>query len=425
MPSPAPPKAAARISQLDVLVGGGLVAFNRVAIAAGVRKCPDGWRRAAGLVLRGENATFVLSAFGLKAWSDTHPPGHPTELQTQAHVAHRLATFLEGEHELRIRIKRAPSGDRVEESSSPGYTLRFAPWRERPDRFVPPTDWIDPARAGPDGVDPAEALIHFVGRVAPSGGADLWARVNHVGADGVPIQEMLSRLEAAWGTVPVAFPAPADFQACSIVQSIAGRPDHGILQAFVDFSPLLSWRKRENERLAEPMTFSAAVLWRLAQHPALAGRYMGTTVEVAPTNGLNRGVGVVVIRPSEYLGLPDGLIRYVQDFNVQVDRTRQRASASCKTLDAAALAPTRLAAALLRYGLDQGTTAFGSLGLTVLKDAKVFGTPIGDTGHADGFIAIGSAALPTPDGRRVGCVTVKGPLAKLREYPAILSDLGR
>jgi hypothetical protein len=235
---------------------------------------------------------------------------------------------------------------------------------------------------------------------------------------------MLSRLEAAWGTVPVAFPAPSDFQACSIIQPITGRPDHGILQAFVDFSPLLSWRKRENERLAEPMTFSAAVLWRLAQQPALAGRHMGTTVEVAPTKGLGRGVGVVVVRPADYLGQRNGLARYVRDFNAHVDRTRRRASASCKTLDAAALAPARLAEALIRFGLDQGTTAFGSLGLTVLKDAKVFGTPIGDAGHADGFIAIGSAALPTPDGRRVGCVTVKGPLAKLREYPAILANLG-
>jgi hypothetical protein len=93
-----------------------------------------------------------------------------------------------------------------------------------------------------------------------------------------------------------------------------------------------------------------------------------------------------------------------------------------KTIDAAGLIPARLETALLRHALDQGDKAFGSLALTILKDARVFGAPLADAGHADGFIALGSAALEAGDGRKVGCVTVKGPGQRIADYPKLLSE---
>src|ERR1700722_12249212 len=47
-----------------------LVLANRLLLGTGLRRRVDGWRRGAGLVLRGENSTFVLSAFGLNIGSD-------------------------------------------------------------------------------------------------------------------------------------------------------------------------------------------------------------------------------------------------------------------------------------------------------------------------------------------------------------------
>jgi hypothetical protein len=194
-------------------------------------------------------------------------------------------------------------------------------------------------------------------------------------------------------------------------------------KAFIDFAPLIAWRKRENARLPEPMTISAALLWGLATHPSFAGLHMGTTVEVAATGSLERGVGVVVVRPSDYFEDADGLAQYVRAFNRQTDLTRRRASSGCRTLDAAALIPPSIAAALLRYALEQGTVAFGSVGLTILKDAKVFGAPIGDAGHDNGFLAVGSMTLPTSGGGMVGCVTIKGPAATVAKYPAALQEV--
>lgn len=411
--------------KLALITGAGLVALSRAAIAARVRRRPDGWRRAAGLVLRGDNAKFVLSAFGLDVWSDVQGPHEHDAAATQAHLAERLIDSLARAPELLVRIRRAADEHRAEASDRLACTLRFDAWEPGPARFVPPVNWDGGEHPAPSSDDTADVLFSIICRIAPSGHADLWVRANHVGTDGVPVQEALSRLEMEWGTNDVAYPSPHDFAPLATPRPAPGRPHHAQLQSFVDFGPLLAWRKQENAHLPEPMTFSAAVLWWLAQQPPLEGRYMGTTVEVAATSSLPRGVGVVVTRPSEFLRRPDGLARYVHDFNAQMDRTRRRASSSCKALDAAVLLPARSAEALLRHALDHQPRAFGTVALTVLKDARVFGTPIGDTGHPDGFLAIGSAALPTGGGQRVGCVTVKGPATRLREYPRILEELGR
>jgi hypothetical protein len=133
-------------------------------------------------------------------------------------------------------------------------------------------------------------------------------------------------------------------------------------------------------------------------------------------------VGVVVIRPVDYFDRPDGLARYVADFNRDMALTRQRKSEGCKIIDACAYVPAPLASALLRHGLDEGKRAFGSIALTVVKDAKVFGAPLGDTGHPDGFIAIGSVSCASSNGHPVGCVTVKGLAPRIAPYARILHE---
>ena len=59
----------------------------------------------------------------------------------------------------------------------------------------------------------------------------------------------------------------------------------------------------------------------------------------------------------------------------------------------------------------------------MLKDAAIFGTPIAEVDHADGFITIGSVSLPRSDGRKggVGCVTVKGPAERIADYPRLIA----
>lgn len=407
------------------------VTANRLALRLGLRPRVDGWRRAAGLVLRGEESTFVLSAFGLRVWSDVGTSQSPSLESTQAHLAQRLDAFLARRTSLHIRVRHTPLEDLAEPSDGASYTLGFEPAVEGPARFTAPTRWLAPSVARADSAPSAtsspapddEKVLNIVCRIRDDGLADLWVRVNHVGADGVPVQEMLTTLEAEFGASDVIFPTPEAFAPFSTPRAISGRSGLAEIQMFLDFAPLLTWRKKQNERLPEPMTFAAALLWNLARHPALAGRHMGTTVEMPAIDGLSSGVGVVVVRPATYITDGSGLARYVHDFNRQMEQTRRRTTGRCRTLDAAAHVAPGPAAALLRHGLRQGRNAFGSLGLTVLKDARVFGAPIADTGHDDGFIAIGSLALPTATSQRVGCVIVKGPADRIARHPRIMREV--
>jgi hypothetical protein len=129
---------------------------------------------------------------------------------------------------------------------------------------------------------------------------------------------------------------------------------------------------------------------------------------------------MMVFRPNEYFDRPDGLARYVSDFNRAVALTRRRKTRHCRTVDAAAYIPPRLVRAILFHGLSRKHRAFGKMGLTIIRDAKVFVAPLGDCGHPGGFIAIGDVALPCEGGGKVGCVHVKGPECMIANYAILI-----
>jgi hypothetical protein len=411
------------ITLLTLVAGLGLVKFNRLALGARLRRRADGWRRATGLPFRGEATMFVLSALDLDVWSDGHRPPQPGVEATQEHLGRRLDEFFATEPTVHVCVRRGASEDYAEACDSPSYRLGFEPPREGPARFVHPEDWRGADRGHRLRDRSAAPLLNVVCRVDGAGRADVWVRVNHIGGDGVPVQEVMTRLEATCGfSKDLRYPSPRAFAPCSLPRPCAGRPELAEVTAFIDFAPLQAWRRHENARLPEPMTVSAAILWCLARHGALAGLHMGTTVHVPAIDGMAPGVGLIVVRPADYFDRRDGLAQYVRDFNREFVRTRRRASAGWKAIDAIALIPTRFAKALLYDALKRGRKEFGSLVVTMVKEARVFGAPIGDVGWADGMIAIGSMDLPTEGDGSVGSVSVKGPSARIAEYPRILQE---
>jgi hypothetical protein len=408
-------ESSSHAKPLHLFAGICLILWNRLLLRLGVRRPVNGWRRGAGLVLKGEAAKFVLSAFHLDLLSDEPSSSIRTLKQVQQHLSERLATFLQAESEFHILIRHDVDEHRVIPHSGPSYTLRFEPWVNGPARFIRPDLWTGEFGMSP--IADTSPVFEFVCRIDSDHFADLWLRINHVGTDGVPVQQMLSRLEKAWGVgKPLIVPSCKEFEPHTSPRFSPGRTGTVEVQTFIDFSRLLAWRKHQNEKLVETMTFSAALMWWLARHETFSGIYFGTTVEIP------QGVGVVVVRPADYFDRPDGLARYVKEFNRQLELTRQRKSAGCKTLNAAAHLPAKLEKTLLHHALDQGTRAFGSVGLTILKDAKIFGAPLGDTGHVNGFIALGSVALESADGKRVGCVVVKGPREQISSYAKVMQE---
>ncbi|HEX4792450.1 MAG TPA: hypothetical protein VH370_01590 [Humisphaera sp.] len=402
-----------------------LVALNWWGLRFRLRRRVDGWRRGAGLILRGEGATFILSAFGLDTGAQARSSA--TSFDAPRHVSERLAAFLAGEAELHRRVRRGELEDKSEPCTGPSYTLGFERWVEGPARFVRPDLWTgtDCSAARPqESGGTTDPLLNIICRISDAGAVDIWVRVNHVGTDGAPVQEALSRLESQWGSrETVFFPTPEEFAPYAGPRRCPGRDDAAEAQVFIDFTPLLEWRKRMNESLPEPLTVGAALIWQMAQHPAFADRFIASAVQVRPSRGMGRGVSMLVIRPSKYFSRRNGLANFARVFNRQVYLAHRRRNAGCKALDAAALIPVTLELALLKSAMRRGGRDFGSMGLSILKDAKVFGAPLADIGHDDGFLAIGGMDLPTRDGRRVGCVTIKAPAHKIADYPKRLCEV--
>lgn len=391
-----------RLGQAALFGSGVVLAGVESALQAlRLRRRLDGWRRSAGLVLRGMESTFVLSAFGLRLpGSSTHSP--------EALLLDGLRSFFEAESIPRVRVRRGTTQNCPEAFPSVSFSLGFEQWADDPARFIRPARW-DANLRHTDATPEHAVMVELVARVSPDRCVDLWGRVNHVAIDGAAMQESFTRLEQKWGSdLSVKFPSVEAFGGYQGPRSVEGREDLEERQAFVDFSRLIDWRGKANKLLPEPMTLSAAFLWCLSRHTFFAPIQMGTTVDIPPVAGLGRGVGVISIRPAGFPNTVDGLRQYVARFNQEMRRTRERRSRGCRLLDATAALPARCARALLHRGLLSGKP-FGSLAVSMLKDARVFGAAIGEVGHADGFIAIGSVALDAQDGRKVGCVSIKAP----------------
>jgi hypothetical protein len=395
------------MERIEFIIAIILVLWNRLLIFLAVRKPRDGWRRGAGIALRGEESTFVLAAFGLQANEEV--------------LRARLVRLLDREPVYHTFIQIGEFEDHPVSHSSASFTLRFENGRDGMDRFVRPDSWNGVLYGTEKDNTNSRCLLNFVARTSAIETSDLWMRVNHVGLDGVLAQQLLTKLESELGKVEVLYPSFHQFQAVAVPRIVEGRPSAIEIQLFVDLRPLMEWRRRQSLQLRENMTLSAAVLWWLAMHDSFRALNMGTTVDLAADGNSGRGVGVVVIRPGDFINKPDGLARFVRTFNRQLERTRQRQSDSVKTLNAAAAIPARLERLVLRSAL-KSTRAFGSLGLTMLRDASVFGAPIAEVGHDHGFIAIGSALLPTEGGEKVACITVKGEKGIIDNYPVQLHE---
>src|SRR4051812_32162093 len=110
-------------TRVMLFAGIGLVLLNRALLRMKLRRRRDGWRRGAGLVLRGEAATFVLSAFGLDVWSDAVEQRTTDIAATQKHLEERLAKSFAGERDCLVRVNRVGLEDRVERCEAPSYTI--------------------------------------------------------------------------------------------------------------------------------------------------------------------------------------------------------------------------------------------------------------------------------------------------------------
>jgi hypothetical protein len=272
--------------------------------------------------------------------------------------------------------------------------------------------------------------LSWVARAAAPGAADLWVSAHHVGLDGVPLQDLLGRLERSWGTGEmVAFPSPAPGRAFIEPHPCHAPGERAVdqLVTFVDLSPLFALREDLNARYSSAVggqvTFGALIAWLLSQEPEFAGVRIASTVDVAASSGYERDVDVVSLRAADFAtgeGPWGGLVEYAREFNRQIAAARTRTSPVRIGMQTAGLIPAWAHAAVVRANPASLDDAFGTLCVTIVRDARVFIAPMTDLGLTHGFFAIGSARLPSSNGSPVTSVSVKGDAGRIAGYPAIL-----
>ena len=300
-------------------------------------------------------------------------------------------------------------------------------------------DLSDPSsRFAPPSFNSRRALglgyLSWIARVDRAGDAvDLWVSAHHVGLDGVPLQDLLGRLERAWGTAaPVLFPAPLQGTAFHGPHPchVEGERPVDLLTTFVDMAPVQALRRTASERFAGAVggdvTLGTLIAWLLAQEPEFAGVRIASTVDIAASGGYERDVDVVSLRPADYAKGPgpwDGLVEFAREFNRLVAACRTRTSPVRREMQTAGLLPVWAHSTLVRSAPAALDDTFGTLCVTIIREARVFLAPMTDLGLGQGFFAIGSAALPSVSGGTVTSVSVKGDAGRIAHYPAILQRM--
>jgi len=268
-------------------------------------------------------------------------------------------------------------------------------------------------------------VLNVVARLAADfRSVDVWLQIHHVATDGAPIQEMLVRLEKAWGLMhPPLFPADDPARQLRVISVQPSPKDRLLCEVvdFIDFAPLLEWRENVNARFRERIGGSAPVvcvlLWQLARQPEFAGRKFSTPVDVPATARHPRAVDMVGIRPADYAANGEGFVDFARDYLRLLEKARARTSAGWRMMRQLALLPPWLAAKALTLNAARGRQVFGTVGVSMLKDARVFSAPMEDAGWYEGFLAIGNVALPSSGGGTVAAITARASAEIVRQYP--------
>jgi hypothetical protein len=273
--------------------------------------------------------------------------------------------------------------------------------------------------------------LSWIARPHPShGSVDLWASAHHVGLDGTPLQDLLNRLEASWGIAEaVTYPAPTGGAAFAEATPCAAPGERAIdhIQTFVDLGPVFALRQAINARFGSAIggvaTLGAVLGWLLSQEPELEGVRIASTVDVAPSAGYERDVDVVALRAADFMsgdGSWDGFVTYAREFNQLIAAAHARTSPIRVGIQTAGLMPAWAHSTVVRADPGAADDAFGSLCVTIVRDARVFIAPMNDFALPHGVFAIGSAKLPSASGGHVTAVSIKGDAGRMGRHPEIL-----
>jgi hypothetical protein len=200
---------------------------------------------------------------------------------------------------------------------------------------------------------------------------------------------------------------------------------------FCDFSEIMAFRRKLNEKyyskMIGPAPLPALVIWGLASRKEFAGYKFSVPVD---TGGMKaqtkeRNISLIFIKPDIYFNKErdmNGLVDFIRDFNHQIYLTRMGRSESYEFIEIAGMLSPMLTRIIQKVFPKPFETVIGNAGLTVIKNAEMFITPLTEL-QQSGFIAMGNGKIPTADGGTCGCVSICGEKKLVDSYIEAFKDI--
>lgn len=322
------------------------------------------------------------------------------------------------QHELRLYINRILNGTFIQFS-----ILTDDPQAFMKERFATPNTRY----RGHPGFGLLNVFCRFTGDLAE---ADLWFQYHHVPVDGMPMQEILADLKKEWGSCgKVVYPALSSPAAERELYEF----NRNVCRAriYVCFDEFLKLRKKINEkyysRMGGPATVASMLIWGIAQHEDLGKRKFVFPVDTSllVDYPMERTLSLVIIRPGKFF-TPEkplqGFIAYQREFNRHLFATRLGKSETYELLELYALIHPFFYYCTSKIMPKSLGEFIGTAGLTVLRDAEMFISPMTDV-HFNGFIAIGNMKVPTEDSGNSSAVSFCGTKERVLQYIDAMQNL--
>ena len=271
---------------------------------------------------------------------------------------------------------------------------------------------------------PGFGLLNIVCRItADYNESDLWFQHHHVPVDGVPMLEMLKNLKAEWGEVgPVTYPA---------LSSPAAQPEifyfgNKLFRArvYVNFDKVLSVRKYLNKKYYVEMggfaSVSSMIIWGLAQQKYFRERKFLIPLDTVlfSDHPQDPNISLIFIRPGKFFVKDDplkGFLNFQREYNRRLFATRHGRSESYELIELYAMMHPLICQGAKHLIPKAMGEMLGTAGLTVLKDAEMFISPLTDI-QFNGFAAVGNMKMPTEDEKTAGAVSICSTKEEVREY---------
>lgn len=257
---------------------------------------------------------------------------------------------------------------------------------------------------------------------------DIWIQFHHAIFDGVPAQEIISKLRKEWGITRASQYPSIDFfnkpekVRASLKNSGVNDNVSYLKTKAMDFTPLINARKDLNINplpgIESPVTLASMIAWGLSFTQEFKNVKFSIPNDLKARQGYNRTLGAVFTAPRAYKQKKDNknaFIDYEMDFNINLVKMEQRTGECFKFIDYCKYIPLWSMEKAFKIAPQIIEEFVGTAVITIVKDSEIFLAPRPDM-FSKCVIAIGNMLIPSSDGRLLGAVSINSKQDNIDNY---------